>query len=70
VVRALGITDIEVGPYREPGFSRAVAVQPFPIALMLKSGKLGSADIFADALNDMRRPIVEQPILTRWPPKG
>lgn len=70
VVRALGITDLEVGPYREPGFSRAVAVQPFPIALMLKSGKLGSLDIFASALDDMRRPIAEDPILTRWPPKG
>lgn len=70
VVRALGITDLEVGPYREPGFSRAVAAKPFPIALMLKSGKLGSADIFASALGDMRCPIAEEPLLTRWPPKG
>ncbi|MGX7874652.1 3-oxo-tetronate kinase [Mesorhizobium sp. ORM6] len=70
VVRSLGITDVEVGPYREPGFSRAVAVHPFPIALLLKSGKLGSVDIFASALDDMRRPIAEEPLLTRWPPKG
>ena len=70
VVRALGITDVEVGPYREPGFSRAVAAKPFPIALMLKSGKLGSLDIFASALDDMRRPISEEPLLTRWPPKS
>lgn len=69
VVRALGITDVEVGPYRAPGFSRAVAVQPFRIALMLKSGKLGSPDIFASALEDMRRPISEQPLLAPWPPK-
>ncbi len=69
VVRALGITDLDVGPYREPGFSRSVAAQPFPIALMLKSGKLGDVDIFASALDDMRRPICEAPVLDRWPPK-
>ncbi|RWK43424.1 3-oxo-tetronate kinase [Mesorhizobium sp.] len=69
VVRALGITDLEVGPYREPGFSRAVAAHPFPIALLLKSGKLGSVDIFASALDDMRRPILQEPLLTRWPAK-
>jgi uncharacterized protein YgbK (DUF1537 family) len=68
VVRALGITDLHVGPYRAPGFSRSVSVQPFPIALMLKSGKLGSPDIFASALDDMRQPISEQPLLHRWPP--
>lgn len=61
---------MQPGPYREPGFSRAVATQPVAIALMLKSGKLGSLDLFASALDDMRRPIVEEPILTRWPPKG
>ena len=70
VVRALGITDLDVGPYREPGFSRSVAVQPFPLALMLKSGKLGGPDIFTSALDDMRRPNFEQPILDLWPPKG
>ena len=70
VVRALGIKDLEIGPYREPGFSRAVATEPFPIGLLLKSGKLGSVDIFASALDDMRRPIVQEPITTHWPPKG
>lgn len=70
IVRALGIADLEVGPYHEPGFSRAVAVHPFPIALLLKSGKLGGIDIFASALDDMRRPILQEPCLTRWPPKG
>jgi uncharacterized protein YgbK (DUF1537 family) len=70
VVRALGITDLNVGPYRAPGFSRSVAVQPFPLGLMLKSGKLGGLDIFATALEDMRHPISERPILDRWPPKA
>lgn len=69
VVRALGISDLHVGPYRAPGFSRSVAVQPFPIALMLKSGKLGSLDIFTSALDDMRGPISEQALLDHWPPK-
>lgn len=70
VVRALGITDLDIGPYREPGFSRSVALQPFPVALMLKSGKLGSLDIFASALDDMRRPISQAPLLDLWPPKA
>ncbi|KAA0697969.1 four-carbon acid sugar kinase family protein [Neorhizobium sp. P12A] len=70
IVRALGIRDLQPGPYREPGFSRAVATEPFPIALMLKSGKLGSIDLFATALEDMCHPIAEDPLLTRWPPKG
>lgn len=70
VVRALGIADLHIGPYQAPGFSRSVAVQPFPIALMLKSGKLGSLDIFASALDDMRRPIAEDPLVDRWPPKA
>ncbi|MDQ0323423.1 uncharacterized protein YgbK (DUF1537 family) [Pararhizobium capsulatum DSM 1112] len=70
IVRALGIADLQPGPYREPGFSRAIATEPFPIALMLKSGKLGSIDLFATALEDMRKPIAEGPLLNRWPPKG
>lgn len=70
VVRALGITELDVGPYREPGFSRSVAMLPFPLALMLKSGKLGGPDIFASALDDMRRPISQAPLLDRWPPKA
>lgn len=70
VVRAIGVTDLEVGPYQEPGYSRAVTKSPFPIALLLKSGKLGSVDIFASALDDMRRPLVKEPILDHWPPRG
>jgi uncharacterized protein YgbK (DUF1537 family) len=70
VVRALGISDLQVGPYLEPGFSRSLAKEPFPIALMLKSGKLGSPDIFASALDDMRRTSTAEPILDHWPPKG
>jgi 3-dehydrotetronate 4-kinase len=70
IIRALDVTELEVGPYREPGFSRAVAHRPSQIAIMLKSGKLGGPDIFASALDDMRRPIAEAPLLKHWPPKG
>lgn len=70
VVRALGVTELDVGPYREPGFSRALATRPFPISLMLKSGKLGGIDILSTALDEMRRPVVENPLTNRWPPKG
>jgi len=70
VVRALGITEFDVGPYRGPGFSRAVARLPFPLALMLKSGKLGGLDIFTSALGEMRHPISEDPLLNHWPPKA
>lgn len=70
VVRALDISDLQPGPYREPGFSRATATEPFPVALMLKSGKLGSIDLFTTALEEMRHPIAEEPLLNRWPPKG
>lgn len=70
VVRALGITELEVGPYREPGYSRALAAKPFPIALMLKSGKLGGIDILSTALEDMRHSVEESALTNRWPPKG
>lgn len=70
IVRALDVKELEVGPYREPGFSRAVAHAPHEIAIMLKSGKLGGPDIFASALDDMRRAIAEPPLLEQWPPKG
>lgn len=70
IVRALGVTELEVGPYREPGFSRAMVHHPFRVAIMLKSGKLGGPDIFSSALEDMRRPIAEPPLLEQWPPKG
>jgi hypothetical protein len=37
---------------------------------MLKSGKLGGIDILSTALDEMRRPVVENPLTNRWPPKG
>ncbi len=72
VVKALGIDRIAMGAYEGPGLSRAVAVLPGrpgdPLALMLKSGKLGGAGIFADVLQDMTRPASTAPAIATWPP--
>lgn len=70
VLAALGIGELDVGPYREPGSSRCVARAPLQLAVMLKSGKLGPPDIFETVLADMRRPIAEAPLLDRWPPRS
>jgi SAM-dependent methyltransferase len=39
-----------------------------PLALMLKSGKLGSPDIFAEVLQDMTRATTITPAIDTWPP--
>jgi uncharacterized protein YgbK (DUF1537 family) len=72
VVKALGITGIAMGAYEGPGLSRAIAHLPGlpddPLALMLKSGKLGGPDIFADVLQDMTRATTIAPAIDTWPP--
>lgn len=68
VVTALGIDRLTMGSYEGPGVARAVALTPVPIALMLKSGKLGGPDIFAEVLEDMTRQSVIEPALDHWPP--
>jgi uncharacterized protein YgbK (DUF1537 family) len=68
VMAALGIAELDIGPYQGPGFSRAFARTPVPLALMLKSGKLGPVDVFSLVLDDMRRPIEREPMLDHWPP--
>ncbi|CAN7167886.1 3-oxo-tetronate kinase [Mesorhizobium sp. LjRoot246] len=71
VVKALDIDRIAMGAYEGPGLSRAIAYlpgQPSPLALMLKSGKLGGPDIFADVLQDMTRPSTIAPAIDTWPP--
>lgn len=72
VVKALGIDRIAMGAYEGPGLSRAIAHLPGlpddPLALMLKSGKLGGPDIFADVLEDMTRPTSTSPAIDTWPP--
>ncbi|KRB34521.1 hypothetical protein ASD99_02675 [Mesorhizobium sp. Root695] len=72
VVKALGIDRIAMGAYEGPGLSRAVAHLPGlpsdPLALMLKSGKLGGPDIFTEVLQDMKRPSTIAPAIDTWPP--
>lgn len=53
VVEALGITQLQVAPFRALGIGRCRAEHPVPLALCLKSGKLGSVDMFARALAEM-----------------
>jgi uncharacterized protein YgbK (DUF1537 family) len=72
VVKALGIDRIAMGAYEGPGLSRAIAQLPGlpsdPLALMLKSGKLGGPDIFTNVLQDMTRPSIIAPAIDTWPP--
>ncbi len=74
VVKALGIDRIAMGAYEGPGVSRAIAYPggdtSDPLALMLKSGKLGEPDIFTNVLEDMRRPSTKAPAIGTWPPSG
>ncbi len=51
----LGIESMQVGRYEAAGVGRAVGEQENPIALCLKSGKLGPVDMFLPTLEAMRR---------------
>jgi uncharacterized protein YgbK (DUF1537 family) len=54
VIRALGITRLSVAPYVSPGIGVCAAEAPVPLALCLKSGKLGPVDMFETVLERMR----------------
>ncbi|WP_440412453.1 3-oxo-tetronate kinase [Neorhizobium petrolearium] len=56
VVDRLGIRSLLVGPYGGPGIGTAVTEGPDPVALCLKSGKLGPVDLFTAALASMQNP--------------
>jgi len=70
IVPKLPITHFVVGPYQGLGTGRMVAEMPFPVALMLKSGKLGGLDVFSTVLDEMRRPVRTAPYLEQWPPQS
>lgn len=70
IVPSLPITRFVVGPYQGLGTGRMVAEMPFPVALMLKSGKLGGIDVFSSVLDEMRRPVRTEPYLDQWPPQA
>ncbi|TPL54313.1 3-oxo-tetronate kinase [Mesorhizobium sp. B2-4-6] len=70
IVPKLPIARFIVGPYQGLGTGRMVAEMPFPVALMLKSGKLGGLDVFSAVLDEMRRPVRIEPYLEQWPPQA
>jgi len=53
VIERLDIRKLRVGSYGGPGIGNAVTLGDDPVALCLKSGKLGPVDLFTRALNDM-----------------
>lgn len=57
VVGALGIRDLQVAPYREIGVGICHSAGPVPLALCLKSGKLGAVDMFRRTLMDMENAL-------------
>ncbi|WP_245317077.1 3-oxo-tetronate kinase [Bradyrhizobium manausense] len=56
IVEHLGIRRLRVGPYGGPGIGTAVTEDEDPVALCLKSGKLGPVDLFATTLDVMLDP--------------
>ncbi|WP_043837676.1 3-oxo-tetronate kinase [Muricoccus aerilatus] len=54
VIRSLGISRLSVAPYVSPGIGLCAAEEPLPLALCLKSGKLGPVDMFSTVLETMR----------------
>ncbi|WP_159995037.1 3-oxo-tetronate kinase [Roseomonas sp. 18066] len=56
VVQALGITRLQVAPFAALGVGRCLAELEHPLALVLKSGKLGAIDLFASSLAALETP--------------
>ncbi|MDA9437906.1 serine kinase [Bradyrhizobium sp. CCBAU 51745] len=56
IVEHLGIRRLRGGPYGGPGIGTAVTEDEDPVALCLKSGKLGPVDLFATTLEVMLDP--------------
>ena len=54
VVERLGITRLSIGAYGGPGIGNATTNDEDPVALCLKSGKLGPVDLFDRALVSMQ----------------
>jgi 3-dehydrotetronate 4-kinase len=53
VLEHLGARRLDVGAYRGPGLAQAVTDGPAPLAISLKSGKLGPDDMFLPMLASM-----------------
>ena len=54
VLDALGVRRMNVAPYTAPGEGYCVAMDPQPISILLKPGKVGAIDLFGSALEKMR----------------
>lgn len=54
VVNALGVGRMRVAPYEAPGEGYCVAVDPQPLSMLLKAGKVGAIDLFESAFRKMR----------------
>jgi len=54
VVNALGVLRMRVAPYNAPGEGYCLAVDPQPISMLLKPGKVGAIDLFESALGKMQ----------------
>jgi 3-dehydrotetronate 4-kinase len=52
IIDALGISRLTVARFTSPGLC---ATTPKPLSLCLKSGKLGAVDLFATALEKLRK---------------
>jgi uncharacterized protein YgbK (DUF1537 family) len=55
IVERLGIEKLRIGTYQGPGIARATSEGNDPVALSLKSGKLGPAEMFLPTLEAMAR---------------
>jgi len=55
IVECLGIDRMRIGAYQGPGIARATSDGEAPLALSLKSGKLGPVDMFLPTLEEMAR---------------
>lgn len=68
VMAGLGVDEIVVGPYLGLGMNRGLVQLQRPLAVVLKSGKLGPRDVFRSMLSAMGRPLMAEPALDAWPP--
>jgi 3-dehydrotetronate 4-kinase len=54
-IDALGVKQLTVAPFTSPGIGLCAAVEPKPLSLCMKSGKLGAVDLFETALEALRK---------------
>ena len=55
IIDALGVKRLTVAPFTSPGIGLCATATPKPLSLRLKSGKLGAVDLFATALEKLRK---------------